>query len=81
MIVNFHTESHLSQTFLNKLILFRVLGVPQKDLGLQGESKSQMFYHYYGLPRDPITERQRMIGVYHHLRNARYLASNTVSVF
>ena len=49
MIVNFHTESHLSQTFLNKLILlFRVPGVPQKDLGLQGEcSKSQMFYHYY----------------------------------
>ena len=26
------------------------------------------------IPRDPITERQRMtIGVYNHLRNARYL--------
>ena len=26
------------------------------------------------IPRDPITERQMMrIGVYHHLRNARYL--------
>ena len=29
-------------------------------------------------PRDPITERQMMIGVYNHLRNASYLGSITI---
>ena len=34
---------------------------------------------FFGLiPRDPITERQRMIGVYNHLRNAGYLGSITI---
>ena len=34
-----------------------------------------LFYRYH---RDPITERQMMIGVYNHPRNARYLDSTTI---
>ena len=40
-----------------------------------------MSYDDVTMPRDPITERQRMIGVYHHLRNARYLGFITILSF
>ena len=58
------------------LELFPRVELTPKAEGTVG-SLAELFWITLHIPKDPITERQKMIGVSNHLQNEEYLSGGT----